>query len=174
MKACMHLCENLGGSRTPIDASAPQWKRARSFLYSIWIPIHDEQNEGEWRNFYDNKVLNFTRYVLYPPSKEKVHFYAPNSVKNLGIHWIRWQIQHWFVHRIQWPQIKCQKKHIFQWLFYHWIRWWFIGDYLLVTSWSNGCLSWSLSVACSFNVSKPSDLYWSHLSDFIFCFDLYH
>ena len=112
--------------------------------------------------------------ALYPPVKEKVHFSAPNSVKNLVIHRIRWQIQHWFVHRIQWPQIKCQKKHIFQWLFYHWIRWWFIGDYLLVTSWSNGCLSWSLSVACSFNVSKPSDLYWSHLSDFIFCFDLYH
>ena len=23
---------------------------------------------------------------------------------------------------------QCWKKHIFQWLFYHWIRWWFIGD----------------------------------------------
>ena len=83
MKACMHLCENLGRSRA-LSTSLLQWERASSIFY--WIPIHDEQNEGEWRNFYDNKVLNFTRYVLYPPSKEKVHFYAPNSVKNLGIH----------------------------------------------------------------------------------------
>ena len=54
MKACMYLCENLGGSRAPIDALPS------SSSYSIWVPIHDQQNEGEWRDFYDNKVLNFT------------------------------------------------------------------------------------------------------------------
>ena len=30
--------------------------------------------------------------------KEKVHFSAPNSVKNLPMHRIRWQIQHWIFH----------------------------------------------------------------------------
>ena len=36
--------------------------------------------------------------ALYPPVKEKVHCSAPNSVKNLVMHRIRWQIQHWFFH----------------------------------------------------------------------------
>ena len=60
MKACMHLCENLGGSRAPIDTSSLQLGSASPFLHSTWVPIHDEQNEGEWRDFYDNEVLNFT------------------------------------------------------------------------------------------------------------------
>ena len=36
--------------------------------------------------------------ALYPPVKEKVHCSALNSVKNLVMHRIRWQIQHWFFH----------------------------------------------------------------------------
>ena len=45
-------------------------------------------------------IFNVTLEVcaLYPPVKEKVHCSAPNSVKNLVMHRIRWQIQHWFFH----------------------------------------------------------------------------
>ena len=56
----VYLCGNLGGSRAPIDTSSLQLGSASPFLHSTWVPIHDEQNEGEWRDFYDNEVLNFT------------------------------------------------------------------------------------------------------------------
>ena len=29
-------------------------------MYKVWLPFHDEQNEGEWRDFYNHQVLNFT------------------------------------------------------------------------------------------------------------------
>ena len=42
-----------------------QWERVRSFLSDkdigwFWVPIHDKQNEGQWRDFYNNQVLNIT------------------------------------------------------------------------------------------------------------------
>ena len=67
MKSCMHFCENLGGSRVPPVTSLLQWERVRSFLREkglsfvlVWVPLSDEQKEGEWRDFYNHQVLNFT------------------------------------------------------------------------------------------------------------------
>ena len=61
----MHFCQNLGGSRVPPMTSLLQWERVRSFVNDkeigdFWVPIHDQQNEGELRDFYNNQVLNFT------------------------------------------------------------------------------------------------------------------
>ena len=64
-RSCMQFCQNLGGSRAPAVNSLQQWERLRSFarekiLSGFWLPIHDEQNEGTWRDFYSQRVLNFT------------------------------------------------------------------------------------------------------------------
>ena len=43
-----------------------QWKTLSSFLAkkeitkSVWLPIHDNKTEGEWRDFYNDQVLNYT------------------------------------------------------------------------------------------------------------------
>ena len=42
-----------------------QWERMRSFFSDkdirwFWVLIHDKQNEGQWRDFYNNQVLNST------------------------------------------------------------------------------------------------------------------
>ena len=64
-QSCMHFCENLGGSRVPPVTSLLQWDRVRSFASDyemnwFWTPLNDEQIEGEWRDFYNHQVLNFT------------------------------------------------------------------------------------------------------------------
>ena len=68
-KSCMHFCENLGGSRVPSVTSIRQWEKVRSFAaagdknisqFWSWLPIHDKETEGEWRDFYNHHVLNFT------------------------------------------------------------------------------------------------------------------
>ena len=62
---CMHFCQNLGGNRVPSVSSSLQWERVRSFISEkgindFWLAFYDEQEEGEWRDFYDHQVLNFT------------------------------------------------------------------------------------------------------------------
>ena len=54
MRSCMHLCENLGGSRLPGMNSLQQVEVVSSLLrekgispYRVWAPFHDEENEGE-------------------------------------------------------------------------------------------------------------------------------
>ena len=64
-KSCMHFCENLGGGRVPPVSSLLQWERVRSFsiekdLSQFWVPIHDGDKEGEWRDFYNHQLLNIT------------------------------------------------------------------------------------------------------------------
>ena len=68
-KSCMHFCENLGGSRVPSVTSIRQWEKVRSFAaagdknisqFWSWLPIHDKETEGEWRDFYNHHALNFT------------------------------------------------------------------------------------------------------------------
>ena len=66
-KPCMHLCENLGGSRVPPMNSLDQLEGVYSFLrereisqYNVWVPFYDEQKEGEWRDFFDHQVINYT------------------------------------------------------------------------------------------------------------------
>ena len=66
MRSCMHLCENLGG-RLPGMNSLQQVEVVSSLLrekgispYRVWTPLHDEENEGEWRDILNHQVLNFT------------------------------------------------------------------------------------------------------------------
>ena len=64
-ESCMHFCQNLGGNRVPPTTSLPQWERVSFFssekeMNYFWTPFHDDQNEGEWRDFYNHQVLNFT------------------------------------------------------------------------------------------------------------------
>ena len=65
-KSRLHFCDNLGKScRVPPMTSFLQWERMRSFFSDkdirwFWVLIHDKQNEGQWRDFYNNQVLNFT------------------------------------------------------------------------------------------------------------------
>ena len=81
-KSCMDFCQNLGGSRVPPMTSLPQWERVRSYASKkeidvgfenlFWVPIHDEEKEGEWRDFYNHQVLNFTTsWANKEPNGEK-------------------------------------------------------------------------------------------------------
>ena len=61
----MHFCKNE--SRVPLVTSLMQSERVHSFLREkeidqsgIWVPFHDEQDEGDWRDFFNHQVLNFT------------------------------------------------------------------------------------------------------------------
>ena len=67
MSSCMHFCQKLRGSRYPLMNSLQQLESVTSLLrkkeisqYKVWVPFHDRQNEGEWRDFYNHQVLNFT------------------------------------------------------------------------------------------------------------------
>ena len=65
MKSCMQFCQKLAGSRVPPVNSLLQWEIVRSIasrkkINWFWFPIHDAQNEGEWKDFYNHQVLNFT------------------------------------------------------------------------------------------------------------------
>ena len=57
MRPCMHFCQKLGGGRV-LPVNSIKSERVNSFLsnrgmsgFEFWVPIHDEQNEGEWRDF---------------------------------------------------------------------------------------------------------------------------
>ena len=67
--SCLHFCENLG-SRVPSVATIEDWKEVEHFLKaelydkrssstSIWLPIDDEEKEGEWRDSQTNQPLNY-------------------------------------------------------------------------------------------------------------------
>ena len=62
----MHFCENLRGSRVPPLTTLLHWETVSSFLARtqtserIWLPIYDNLNEGEWMDFYNHQVFNYT------------------------------------------------------------------------------------------------------------------
>ena len=65
MESCMHFCENLGGSRVPPVTTLLQWEKLSLFAgrpkgEALWLLIHDNQNEGVWRDFYNSQVPNYT------------------------------------------------------------------------------------------------------------------
>ena len=67
MDVCMHHCENLG-TRVPSVASFQDWTKLKMSLYDkgvnalrLWLPVDDRMAEGEWRDFYTDKLMeNYT------------------------------------------------------------------------------------------------------------------
>ena len=69
--ACMHHCQNIG-SRAPSVTSFQDWTLLQQYvrinLYDrkldtlrLWLPVEDYQKEGQWRDFYTEKVIqNYT------------------------------------------------------------------------------------------------------------------
>ena len=71
MDACMHHCQNLG-TRVPSVTTLKDWAKLQNSLkmdlydkglntMMLWLPVHDRQTEGEWRDFYtDGAIENYT------------------------------------------------------------------------------------------------------------------
>ena len=69
--SCIHHCENLG-TRVPSVTNSQDWTTLRHFLKTnlfdkklntlfLWLPVNDRMKEGEWRDFYTDKVIqNYT------------------------------------------------------------------------------------------------------------------
>ena len=90
MESCMHFCENLG-SRAPSVTSLQEWESLRSFLSGkfkdgkMWLAVGDKQKEGEWRDYYNNKVVNFTiPWLEFEPNGGTVENCVLMELSNLG------------------------------------------------------------------------------------------
>ena len=72
MESCMYFCQNLG-TRVPSVATLEQWidyenvlkqilnsSKRRKGVNGIWLALDDKDTEGEWRDFYDQQVANFS------------------------------------------------------------------------------------------------------------------
>ena len=72
MESCMYFCQNLG-TRAPSVFTQDQWTghenalkqirkspTRRKGVNGIWLSLDDKATEGEWRDFYNHKVTNFT------------------------------------------------------------------------------------------------------------------
>ena len=71
MESCMHFCQKLG-SRVPPMATVKHWAKLETFLSMnfdrkqtndlphTWLPLNDNDIDGEWKDFYNQEKLNFT------------------------------------------------------------------------------------------------------------------
>ena len=68
IKSGGHFCGNLG-SRSPPLVTLEQWRNLQRDLRGllgnreakrIWIALNDTDTEGEWADFYNGKVVNFS------------------------------------------------------------------------------------------------------------------
>ena len=67
MQSCMRLCQNLG-SKSPSLVTKDKWSDLQSALDAIgwpkderlWLALDDAKAEGEWANFYDGSLVNFS------------------------------------------------------------------------------------------------------------------
>ena len=68
MKSCGHFCGNLGSRSSPL-VTLEQWRNLQRDLRRllgnreakrIWIALNDTDTEGEWADFYNGKVVNFS------------------------------------------------------------------------------------------------------------------
>ena len=68
MESCRHFCGKLG-SRSPSIVLFQQWANIRENLAKlidnnkvmfIWLALNDENTNGEWLDYYDGKLVNFS------------------------------------------------------------------------------------------------------------------
>ena len=67
MQSCMRLCQNLG-SKSPSLVTKDEWRDLQSALDAIewpkderlWLALDDAKAEGEWADFYDGRLVNFS------------------------------------------------------------------------------------------------------------------
>ena len=72
-----HCCEILGGGRMPgvnnkneLDKYVTLIQESQNSCSSVWVPISDEVEEGEWRNIYTGNIETYLPWAPKQPNGE--------------------------------------------------------------------------------------------------------
>ena len=88
MKDCMVFCKKLG-SRFPPSVTLQQWENLERNLdglrkpMNIWLAMTDSETKGEWRDFYDGKVVNFS--LPWQPGQPSGGGHCTSLLTSIGV-----------------------------------------------------------------------------------------